>query len=69
MRQRRRRLVVGGSVLAAGVVAGVLLGVVGDVDHVIQELTLPLHHEDVIRQQSRDKDVDAALIAAVIYSE
>jgi soluble lytic murein transglycosylase len=36
---------------------------------VIQELTLPLRHEDIIRQQAREKDVDAALIAAVIYSE
>ncbi|MFA9401303.1 MAG: lytic transglycosylase domain-containing protein [Acidobacteriota bacterium] len=35
----------------------------------IQEVTLPLRHENVIRQQSEDKDVDAALIAAVIYSE
>lgn len=54
--------------LAAGVGVAVLLSVV-DVDQVIQELTLPLHHEDIIRQQSRDKGVDAALIAAVIYSE
>jgi len=67
--RRRRRLVLGGAVVTAGIVAGVLLGVVGDVDRAIQELTLPLRHEDVIRQQSREKDVDAALIAAVIYSE
>jgi soluble lytic murein transglycosylase len=67
--RRRRRLVLGGAVVSAGIVAGVLLGVVGDVDRAIQELTLPLRHEDVIRQQSREKDVDAALIAAVIYSE
>jgi soluble lytic murein transglycosylase len=56
-------------VVAAGIVACVLLGLVGTVDRAIQELTLPLRHEDVIRQQSREKDVDAALIAAVIYSE
>jgi soluble lytic murein transglycosylase len=56
-------------VVGAGIVAGVLLGVVGDVDRAIQELTLPLRHEDVIRQQSHEKGVDAALIAAVIYSE
>ncbi len=62
-------MAVGGAVVAVGVAAGVLLGVVGRVDHVIQELTLPLHHEDVIRQQARDKKVDAALIAAVIYAE
>ena len=35
----------------------------------IQEVSLPLRHENVIRQQSEEKDVDAALIAAVIYSE
>ena len=38
-------------------------------DHVIQELTLPLRHEDIIRQQAAEKDVDASLIAAVIYAE
>jgi soluble lytic murein transglycosylase len=51
-----------------GIVAGVLLAR-GTIDRAIQELTLPLKHEDVIRQQAREKDVDAALIAAVIYSE
>lgn len=68
-KRRRRRLAIGAAVVAAGIVAGVLLGVVGDVDRAIQELTLPLRHEDVIRQQSREKRVDAALIAAVIYAE
>jgi peptidoglycan lytic transglycosylase len=56
-------------VVLAGIVACVLLGVVGTLERGIQELTLPLKHEDVIRQQSREKHVDAALIAAVIYSE
>lgn len=68
-RRRRRRLAIGGAAVAAAIVALVLLGVVGDVDRVIQELTLPLRHEDIIRQQAREKGVDAALIAAVIYSE
>jgi soluble lytic murein transglycosylase len=68
-RRRRRRLAIGGAAIAAAIVALVLLGVVGDVDRVIQELTLPLRHEDIIRQQAREKGVDAALIAAVIYSE
>jgi soluble lytic murein transglycosylase len=35
----------------------------------IRELTLPLRHEDIIRQQAHDKDVPADLIAAVIYAE
>lgn len=41
----------------------------GVFDKALTELTLPLKHEDVIRQQAVEKDVDAALIAAVIYSE
>jgi soluble lytic murein transglycosylase len=68
-KRRRRRLALGVAVVGAGIVAGVLLGVTGTLDRAIQELTLPLRHEDVIRQQAREKDVDAALIAAVIYSE
>jgi soluble lytic murein transglycosylase len=35
----------------------------------LEEVTLPLRHEDIIRQQSSDKDVPADLIAAVIYAE
>jgi soluble lytic murein transglycosylase len=64
-----RKVVIGAAVCAAGV--AVAFGVVKlfDVEDVIQELTLPLRHEDVIRQQSDEKGVDAALIAAVIYSE
>lgn len=67
-KRRRRRLAIGAAVVCAGIVAGVLLAR-GTIDRAIQELTLPLKHEDVIRQQAHEKDVDAALIAAVIYSE
>ena len=35
----------------------------------IQELTLPLRHEDIIRQQAADKGLDPALLAAMIYQE
>ena len=66
---RRRRLLAGGVAVAAGVAVGLALGLFGRFGDVIQELTLPLHHEDVIRQQAQEKEVDAALIAAVIYSE
>jgi soluble lytic murein transglycosylase len=38
-------------------------------DRAVQELSLPLRHEDIIRQQASDKDLDPALIAAVIYAE
>jgi soluble lytic murein transglycosylase len=65
----RRRLIIGSAVVAAGVTAGALLGVVGKVDNAIQELTLPLRHEDIIRQQAAEKDIDASLVAAVIYAE
>ena len=41
----------------------------GMVDKAYDELTLPLQHEDVIRQQAKEKGGDAALIAAVIDTE
>jgi soluble lytic murein transglycosylase len=68
-KRRRRRLAVGSGVAVVAIVGLMLLGLPGMLDHAIQELTLPLRHEDVIRQQSREKGIDAALIAAVIYSE
>ena len=67
-RRRSRRWPILATVIVVGVVAGVL-AVSGVFDKAIQELTLPLKHEDIIRQQSREKGVDAALIAAVIYAE
>jgi len=68
-RARRRRLFAGGAAVLAGVAMGLALGVFGRFDDVIQELTLPLRHEDIIRQQAAEKQVDASLIAAVIYAE
>jgi soluble lytic murein transglycosylase len=35
----------------------------------LQELTLPLSHEDIIRQQAAKKHLDPALLAAMIYQE
>jgi soluble lytic murein transglycosylase len=67
-KRRRRRLVLGGAVVAAAA-ALLLLLLSGVIGRAIQELTLPLHHEDIIRQQAREKGVDASLIAAVIYAE
>lgn len=67
-RRRRRRLLLGGVAVAVGVFAGVIVAS-GQFDRAIQELTLPLRHEDIIRQQAEEKGVDASLIAAVIYSE
>jgi soluble lytic murein transglycosylase len=37
--------------------------------HAVKEIALPLRHEDIIRQQAREKHLDPALIAAVIYAE
>jgi peptidoglycan lytic transglycosylase len=41
----------------------------GALTEAVREITLPLRHDDIIRQQAADKHVDAALIAAVIYEE
>jgi soluble lytic murein transglycosylase len=64
----RRRLLIGAAAVGVGVIAGAMV-VSGQFDKAIQELTLPLRHEDIIRQQAEEKEVDASLIAAVIYSE
>jgi soluble lytic murein transglycosylase len=63
---RRQRLL---AAAAAGTTVVIALGLVGKFGHVIQELALPLRHEDIIRQQAAEKGVDASLIAAVIYAE
>jgi soluble lytic murein transglycosylase len=57
--------------MAAGLLAAVVAGVLvsGVLDEAVREITLPLRHDDIIRQQAADKHVDAALIAAVIYEE
>jgi soluble lytic murein transglycosylase len=66
---RRRRFAALATVaVLLGVFAGALVAG-GTFDDALQELTLPLRHEDVIRQQADEKGVDAALIAAVIYTE
>jgi soluble lytic murein transglycosylase len=68
-RQPRRRWPIwGGIAVVIGVVAGLLVAN-GTFDKAIKELTLPLQHEDIIRQQAHEKGVDAALIAAVIDTE
>jgi peptidoglycan lytic transglycosylase len=68
-RVRRRRWTVG---IGAAVILGLVVGLAlksGEVDRAIREFTLPLRHEDIIRQQAAEKGVDASLIAAVIYAE
>ena len=64
----RRTLVIGGTLLVAGLGVFLLLNS-GRFQRTLEEFTLPLRHEDIIRQQAADKGVPADLIAAVIYSE
>jgi soluble lytic murein transglycosylase len=55
--------------LAAVGVGVALIATQLDVGEAIKEVTLPLRHDDIIRQQAADKDLDPALIAAVINAE
>jgi soluble lytic murein transglycosylase len=59
------------TVLAVAVALGAALAALisGLGPDVARELTLPLRHDDIIRQQARQKNLDPALIAAVIYEE
>lgn len=55
----------------------VVIAIVGSLGYVVsqaaqkgyRELALPLRHDDIIRQQAKKKNLDPALIAAVIYQE
>jgi soluble lytic murein transglycosylase len=67
-RRGRRTLVIGGTLLVATL--GVFLLLNSDrFQRTLEEFTLPLRHEDIIRQQAAEKGVPPDLIAAVIYSE
>ena len=61
------------SLAAIFVLIGIALIAVGiwrfDLDEKVQELSLPLAHEGIIREQAKEKGVPADLIAAVIYEE
>ena len=65
--RRRRFAIVVAAVL--GIALAAYLAGRGPVEEAVREIVLPLRHEDIIRQQARDKDLDPALIAAVIYQE
>jgi soluble lytic murein transglycosylase len=45
------------------------IALVSPIEDAIKEITLPLRHEDIIRQQALDKHLDPYLVAAVIYRE
>jgi soluble lytic murein transglycosylase len=65
VRRRRLRLAAAMAAMLALLVAVGLQ----PLEHAVQEITLPLKHEDIIRQQSIKKGLDPALVAAVIYQE
>ena len=64
---RRRRL--GAFVVVLAVLVVGFATLMPTVDKAVKEVTLPLRHDDIIRQQAADKDLDPSLIAAVIYAE
>ena len=54
---------------AIGAFAAASVAGVGPLGETVRKVTLPLDHEDIIRQQASDKGLDPALIAAVIFEE
>lgn len=52
-----------------GAAAASMIAGIGPLGEAVREITLPLRHEDIIRQQAADKNIDPALIAAVIFEE
>jgi soluble lytic murein transglycosylase len=63
----RRRLALLATVVLSAVVATAVFSPWAD--KAVKEVTLPLRHDDVIRQQAADKQLDPSLIAGVIYVE
>ncbi len=67
----RRRLGLAAGVAALIAAGGIAILVTGGgpLSDTLREITLPLRHDDIIRQQAADKDLDPALLAAMIYEE
>jgi soluble lytic murein transglycosylase len=61
-------MAIGIAVLLGALVTILIAGRDG-IEDAVREITLPLRHDDIIRQQARDKNLDPALIAAIIYEE
>lgn len=64
---RRRRI--GALLLTVALTAAAVVALLPRFHQAVQEIGLPLRHEDIIRQQAAEKGLDPALIAAVIYAE
>jgi soluble lytic murein transglycosylase len=64
--RRRRLALLVGAALLTGVIAAIVLPTL---HKTIDEITLPLRHDDIIRQQAAEKNLDPALLAAVIFAE
>jgi soluble lytic murein transglycosylase len=64
--RRRRALAI---LVAGGMAVVAVLALRPAFHHAVKEISLPLRHEDIIRQQARAKGLDPALIAGVIYAE
>ena len=62
---RGRSLII---LVAVGLVVAAVISRI-DFENALTEITLPLRHEDIIRQQAERFDLDPALIAAVINQE
>jgi soluble lytic murein transglycosylase len=63
---RRRIALLLGVASVAAVISALVLPTL---NRTIDEIALPLRHEDIIRQQAAAKGLDPALIAGVIYAE
>src|SRR5215210_4336523 len=64
---RRRLMLLVLGIVAAGFILALIVRPFAE--DAVQEVTLPLRHEDIIRQQAEDKGLDPSLIAGVIYVE
>jgi soluble lytic murein transglycosylase len=64
---RRRRYLL--AVCAVGLIAFAVSLSLPVVKKAVNEFTLPIGYQDVIREQASQKHIDPALIAAVIYAE
>jgi soluble lytic murein transglycosylase len=65
-RRRRQAFLLLGFLVAVSLGAALLRPLFSDA---VRELGLPLRHEATIREQAREKRLDPALIAGVIYAE